>query len=87
MTEILDFFARTNPIVGALIATTFTWLVTAAGAFFLFGEKFTAPELAGAALTLFATWRVAAGPKRRTAVVSPPLNPANSVQFPDLPKP
>lgn len=32
MTEILDFFARTNPIVGALIATTFTWLVTAAGA-------------------------------------------------------
>lgn len=35
-------------------------LVTAAGAWFLFDERFTPPELAGAALTLFATWRVAA---------------------------
>lgn len=35
-------------------------LVTAAGAWFLFGERFTPPELAGAALTLLATWRVAA---------------------------
>lgn len=34
-------------------------LVTAAGAFFLFGERFTGIELAGAALTLLATWRVA----------------------------
>lgn len=32
MTEILEFFARTDPVIGALIATTFTWLVTAAGA-------------------------------------------------------
>ena len=35
-------------------------LVTAAGAWFLFDERFTTPEFAGAALTLLATWRVAA---------------------------
>jgi ZIP family zinc transporter len=32
MQEILDFFGRTDPVLGALIATTFTWVVTAAGA-------------------------------------------------------
>lgn len=35
-------------------------LVTAAGAWFLFDERFSPPELTGAALTLLATWRVAA---------------------------
>jgi len=35
-------------------------LVTAAGAWWLFDERFSPSELAGAALTLFATWRVAA---------------------------
>jgi drug/metabolite transporter (DMT)-like permease len=35
-------------------------LVTAAGAWFLFDERFTPPELAGGALTLLATWWVAA---------------------------
>lgn len=34
-------------------------VVTAAGAFAIFGERFTGIELAGAALTLLATWRVA----------------------------
>lgn len=32
MASILEFFTQINPIVGALLATTFTWLVTAAGA-------------------------------------------------------
>ncbi len=32
MPEILAFFERIDPILGALLATTFTWLVTAAGA-------------------------------------------------------
>ena len=32
MLEYLHFFEDINPILGALIATTFTWLVTAAGA-------------------------------------------------------
>lgn len=36
MNEILAFFAGIDPIWGALIATTFTWLVTAAGAAVVF---------------------------------------------------
>lgn len=35
-------------------------VATAVGAYFLFGESFAPLELAGAALTLLATWRVAA---------------------------
>jgi drug/metabolite transporter (DMT)-like permease len=35
-------------------------IVTAAGGFFFFGETFHAVEIAGAALALFATWRVVA---------------------------
>lgn len=37
---LVEFFEGINPVVGALIATTFTWLVTAAGAglVFLFRE-------------------------------------------------
>jgi drug/metabolite transporter (DMT)-like permease len=35
-------------------------IVTAAGAFLLFGERFAAVEMAGAVVTLVATWRVAA---------------------------
>lgn len=34
-------------------------IVTAVGAWFLFDERFSVVEFAGAALTLFATWRVA----------------------------
>lgn len=37
-------------------------IVTALGGWLLFGETFTAIELGGAALTLFATWRVLASP-------------------------
>lgn len=51
---------RTLPVSRGSSIQMLLPLVTAAGAFFLFGEKFTAPELAGAALTLLATWRVAA---------------------------
>ncbi len=36
MDSILSFFEQTDPILGALIATTFTWLVTAAGASLVF---------------------------------------------------
>lgn len=32
MQELLAFFERTDPVIGALLATTFTWLVTAVGA-------------------------------------------------------
>lgn len=36
MNEVLDFMGGLNPVVAALIATTFTWLVTAAGASLVF---------------------------------------------------
>ena len=36
MSLILDFFATIDPVIGALLATTFTWLVTAAGASVVF---------------------------------------------------
>lgn len=45
-------------------------VVTAAGAFVFFGEKFQAYELAGALVTLFAIWRVAGGKRRAPAVVA-----------------
>jgi drug/metabolite transporter (DMT)-like permease len=35
-------------------------VITAIGGFFCFGESFHALEIGGAALTLFATWRVVA---------------------------
>ena len=40
MKPILDFFHSIDPILGAFIATSFTWLVTAAGAglVFFFGN-------------------------------------------------
>ncbi len=41
-------------------------LVTAIGGWALFGERFTLPELGGAALTLFATTRILAVPAHRT---------------------
>ena len=78
---------RTLPVSRGSSIQMLLPLVTAAGAFFFFGERFTGLELAGAALTLFATWRVAAGPKRRPEPVISPSNPSNTVQFPDLPKP
>ena len=39
MIELKRFFSEINPVVAALIATTFTWLVTAAGASFVFFFK------------------------------------------------
>ena len=37
-------------------------LITSAGAFFLFQERFTLIEIVGAVLTLFATWRISIAP-------------------------
>ncbi|PAW75474.1 MAG: hypothetical protein B9S38_01485 [Verrucomicrobiia bacterium Tous-C4TDCM] len=51
---------RTLPVSRGSSIQMLLPLVTAAGAWFLFDERFTAPEFAGAALTLLATWRVAA---------------------------
>jgi drug/metabolite transporter (DMT)-like permease len=51
---------RTLPVSRGSSIQMLLPLVTAIGAFFLFGESFTLPEFAGAVLTLFATWRVAA---------------------------
>lgn len=39
MQEILAFFERTDPVLGALIATTFTWFVTALGASLVFAVR------------------------------------------------
>ncbi len=50
---------RTLPVSRGSAIQMLLPLVTAAGAFAIFGEKFTGIELAGAALTLLATWRVA----------------------------
>lgn len=36
MHEIYEFFKEVHPVTGALIATTFTWLATAAGAALVF---------------------------------------------------
>lgn len=36
MNDIIDYFASLNPVVAALLATTFTWLLTAAGAATIF---------------------------------------------------
>ena len=36
MNEVLAFFERIDPILGAFIATTFTWVVTAAGSSLVF---------------------------------------------------
>jgi drug/metabolite transporter (DMT)-like permease len=51
---------RTLPVSRGSSIQMLLPLVTAAGAWFLFDERFSAPEFAGAAMTLFATWRVAA---------------------------
>lgn len=50
---------RTLPVSRGSSIQMLLPLATAAGAWFLFHERFTATELAGAALTLLATWRVA----------------------------
>jgi ZIP family zinc transporter len=36
MGTILDLFERIDPVMGAFIATTFTWLVTASGSALVF---------------------------------------------------
>ena len=85
---------RTLPVSRGSSVQMLLPLVTAAGAFVLFGERFTALELTGAALTLFATWRVAAAPNRRRteaaggdSAAATSAIPADIVQIPDLPKP
>src|SRR5690606_32504092 len=50
---------RTLPVSRGSAIQMLLPVVTAAGAFAVFGERFTVVELAGAALTLLATWRVA----------------------------
>ena len=72
---------RTLPVSQGSSIQMLLPIVTAAGAFFLFHERFTAIEVAGAALTLFATWRVAARKAKPSATVPIPS------QIPDLPKP
>ena len=39
MDDIIHWFSEINPVLAALVATTFTWLVTAAGAAMVFGIK------------------------------------------------
>ena len=55
---------RTMPVSRGSSIQMLLPLVTAAGAYTIFGERFTATEVAGAFLTLLATWRVAAGPRK-----------------------
>jgi drug/metabolite transporter (DMT)-like permease len=55
---------RTLPVSRGSSIQMLLPLVTAAGAWLLFGETFTSIEIAGASLTLLATWRVAAPGKR-----------------------
>ncbi len=50
---------RTLPVSRGSAIQMLLPLVTAAGAFAIFGERFSGIELAGAALTLLATWRIA----------------------------
>lgn len=69
---------RTMPVSQGSSIQMLLPLVTAAGAFLILGERFTLIELAGAALTLFATWRVAAGKtKPAPAPASPTLSPVS----------
>ncbi|QJE96896.1 DMT family transporter [Luteolibacter luteus] len=71
---------RTMPVSRGSSIQMLLPLVTAAGAYAFFGERFTLLELAGAALTLFATWRVAV-PRRSPGATEgkenlPPLKTA-----------
>ena len=52
---------RTLPVSQGSSIQMLLPVVTATGAFLIFGERLSPLELAGAALTLLATWRVAAG--------------------------
>lgn len=58
---------RTMPVSRGSSIQMLLPLVTAAGAFAIFGERFSPVELAGAILTLFATWRIAAPRRSRGA--------------------
>ena len=71
---------RTLPVSQGSSIQMLLPLVTAIGAFLIFGERFRPLELVGAALTLFATWRVAAG-KPRSPIPSTPDQPKK----PELP--
>jgi len=57
---------RTLPVSKGSAIQMLLPILTAGGGFLLFGETFTALELAGGALTLFATWRVLAARSRPT---------------------
>ena len=61
---------RTLPVSQGSSIQMLLPLATAAGAFLFFNERFTPLEIAGAALTLFATWRVAAGKKKEQGPVA-----------------
>ncbi len=50
-------------------------IITSAGAFLLFDEKFTFIELIGASLTLFATWRISINPSSSQT----PNNPKHKI--------
>ena len=65
---------RTMPVSRGSSIQMLLPLVTAAGAYACFGERFTPLELAGAGLTLFATWRVAA-PRRKEGAREERKNP------------
>jgi drug/metabolite transporter (DMT)-like permease len=52
---------RTLPVSQGSSIQMLLPIVTAAGAFLIFGERLSPLEISGAALTLLATWRVAAG--------------------------
>jgi drug/metabolite transporter (DMT)-like permease len=50
-------------------------IITAAGGFMFFGERFNFVEIAGAAATLFATWQVVLAPEKTASVHKPAGNP------------
>ncbi|MHC4295397.1 MAG: ZIP family metal transporter [Planctomycetota bacterium] len=56
----IDFFAQLNPVVGALIATTGTWLVTAAGAALVLFTKRASQKYLDASLGMAAGVMIAA---------------------------
>ncbi|WP_035609394.1 DMT family transporter [Haloferula sp. BvORR071] len=73
---------RTLPVSQGSSIQMLLPLVTAAGAYLFFGERLTAVELAGGALTLLATWRVAAAPKRRRSEETPSVIPGDPAATP-----
>jgi drug/metabolite transporter (DMT)-like permease len=71
---------RTLPVSQGSSIQMLLPIVTAAGAFLIFGERLSPLEIAGAALTLLATWRVAAGKTK-------PSTPPEPLTLPQSPSP